>query len=125
MEDTMMDDGMRTPTMRSINVAEAFDWQHRANFAEKELLIERSKLASEKRKNWKLRSQVSSSVDGWTTSNQHCQALVNSNYSASQEIRRLKCIIETLEDAIQKLFTASQVRDNNASMSPGYVTIEG
>jgi hypothetical protein len=119
MDDTTMDDGMRTPTMRSINVAEAYDWQHRANAAEQELLIERARLAREKRKNRRLESQVRESVGGWTISTQHCQVLTNSNFALSQELQRLKAIIETLEHVIQKLFVVPRVR---ASTSPGYVT---
>ena len=39
VDDMAMDDSMRTPTMRSINVADAYDWQNRANAAEQKLSV--------------------------------------------------------------------------------------
>jgi septal ring factor EnvC (AmiA/AmiB activator) len=123
-DDTMMDDGMRTPTMRSINVADAYDWQHRANAAEQKLLAERAKLTREKRKTRRLQSQVQESVKGWTTCTQQCQVLTNSNYAFSQECQRLKAIIETLEHVIQRVFIPPRGRDTSASTSPGYETID-
>ncbi|KFY75719.1 hypothetical protein V499_04318 [Pseudogymnoascus sp. VKM F-103] len=66
MEDMKMEDGIRTPTMRSVNVADAFDWQQRANVAKHELTIQQSQLAREKGTNRRLHSQRISSIEGWT-----------------------------------------------------------
>ncbi|KFY28047.1 hypothetical protein V491_00653 [Pseudogymnoascus sp. VKM F-3775] len=123
MEDMTMEDGMRTPTMRPVNVADAFDWQQRANIAEHELTVLQSKLAREKRTNRRLHSQLISSINGWTVTSQHLQVLINSNYGYSQDILRLKSTIEALEAMIQRLFT-SRFIDNRERMSPGYVTAE-
>ncbi|KFY90206.1 hypothetical protein V498_06128 [Pseudogymnoascus sp. VKM F-4517 (FW-2822)] len=121
MEDMKIEDGMRTPTMRSVNVADAFDWQQRANVAEHELAIQQSKLAREKGTNRRLHSQLISSIEGWTVTSQHMQVLVNSNYGYSQDILRLKSTIEALESIIERLFMASQ---NKERMSPSYVTAD-
>ena len=64
MEDMTMEDGMRTPTMRSVNVADAFDWQQRANVAEHELTIQQFKLAREKGKNRRLTLNLSQALKG-------------------------------------------------------------
>ncbi|OBT38833.1 hypothetical protein VE00_10776 [Pseudogymnoascus sp. WSF 3629] len=64
MEDMTMEDGIRTPTMRSVNVVDAFDWQQRANVAKHELTIQQFKLAREKGKNRRLHSQLISSIKG-------------------------------------------------------------
>lgn len=53
-----MEDGIRTPTMRSINVADAFNWQQRANVAEHKLMIQQSKLVREKVTNRRIHSQL-------------------------------------------------------------------
>ncbi|KFY34899.1 hypothetical protein V495_08089 [Pseudogymnoascus sp. VKM F-4514 (FW-929)] len=121
MEDMTMEDAMRTPTMRSVNVADAFDWQQRANVAEHELTIQQSKLAREKGKNRRLHSQLISSIEGWTVTSQHLQVSLNSNYGYSQDVLRLKSTIEALEAMIQRLFMASQIKER---MSIGYVTAE-
>jgi hypothetical protein len=102
MEDTTVDDGMRTPTMRSVNVADAFDWLQRANVAEHELTIQQSKLAREKRTNRRLQYQLNSNIEGWTVTSQHMQGLINSNYGYSKEVLRLKSTIEALEAKIQR-----------------------
>ncbi|KFY01313.1 hypothetical protein O988_02811 [Pseudogymnoascus sp. VKM F-3808] len=112
MEDTMMGDGMQTPTMKSVNVADAFDWHKRANAAEHELMIQKSKLAREKRTNRRLQYQVNSNIEGWTVTSQHMQLLASSNHGYYQEILRLKSKIEALEAVIQKLFSASRSTDN-------------
>ncbi|KAL5344944.1 hypothetical protein ACLOAV_009897 [Pseudogymnoascus australis] len=121
MEDMTMEDGMRTPTMRNVNVADAFDWQQRANVAEHELTIQQSKLAREKGTNRRLHSQLISSIEGWTVTSQHMQVLLNSNYGYYQEVLRLKSTIEALEAMIQRLFMVSH---NKERMSPGYLTAD-
>jgi CYTH domain-containing protein len=112
MEDTMTDDGIRTPTMKSVNVADAFDWQQRANVAEHKLMIQQSKLAREKGKNRRLRSQHISNIKGWTVTTHRLQGLINSNYGYSQEVLRMKSAIEVLEAMIQRLIQASRFIDN-------------
>jgi hypothetical protein len=121
MENMTMEDGMRTPTMRNVNVADAFDWQQQANVAEHELTIQQSKLAREKGTNRRLHSQLTSSIEGWTVTSQHMQVLLNSNYGYYQEVLRLKSTIEALEAMIQRLF---MVLHNKERMSPGYVTAD-
>jgi len=121
MEDMTMEDGMRTPTMKSVNVADAFDWQQRAIAAEHELTIEQSKLVREKGTNRRLHSQLISSIEGWKVTSQHLQVSLNSNYGYSQDVLRLKFTIEALEAMIQRLFIASH---NKERMSAGYVTTE-
>ncbi|KFY32431.1 hypothetical protein V493_00207 [Pseudogymnoascus sp. VKM F-4281 (FW-2241)] len=121
MDGTTIDDGMRTPTMRSINVADAYDWKHLAATSEQELSIAQAELERERRKNRRLESQLSQSAVGWADSNRQCQALLNSNYVLSHELQRLRFTIEALEAVIQKLFTA-RVREDYKGISLGYGT---
>ncbi|KFY31467.1 hypothetical protein V494_07955 [Pseudogymnoascus sp. VKM F-4513 (FW-928)] len=123
MDDTAMDDAMRTPTMRRINVADAYDWKHLAVTSEKEVLIAQAGLERERRKNRRLESQLGQSAVGWADSNQHCQALLNSNYVLSQELQRLRFTNEALEAVIQKLFMAPRPREDDKRISSGYVTV--
>lgn len=88
---------MQTPTMMSINVADAYDWKHRADASERELLIEQVRFKREKRKNQRLRSLLSKSFVGWVDSIQMCHALGNSNCALWVENQRLTLTIETLE----------------------------
>ncbi|KFY94691.1 hypothetical protein V498_03760 [Pseudogymnoascus sp. VKM F-4517 (FW-2822)] len=119
VDDTTMDDSMRTPTMRSINVADAYDWKHLADVSEQELSIAQVELERERRKNRRLESQLSQSAAGWVDSNRHYQALLNSTYMLSQELQRSRFTVEALEAVIQKLFS-SRVREDDKGISPGY-----
>ena len=119
VDDTTMDDGMRTPTMSGINVADAYDWKHLASTSERELLTAEAELERERRKNRRLESQLSQSAVGWADSNRQCQALLNSNYVLSHELQRLRFTIEALEAVIQKLFT-TRIREGDKGLSLGY-----
>lgn len=99
LDNTTIDDGMRTPTMMGVNVADAYDLKHRADVSERELLIEQVRLKREKRKNQRLQSLLSKSFVGWVNSIQSCLALVNSNHALWLEVQRLRFIIETSEAA--------------------------
>ncbi|KFY95374.1 hypothetical protein V498_03387 [Pseudogymnoascus sp. VKM F-4517 (FW-2822)] len=123
MDGTAMDDAMRTPKMKNINVADAYDWKHLAATSEKEVLIAQAGLERERRKNRRLESQLGQSAVGWADSNQHCQALLNSNFVLSQEIQRLRFTNEALEAVIQKLFIAPRPREDDKRIASGYVTV--
>ncbi|KFY49783.1 hypothetical protein V496_09796 [Pseudogymnoascus sp. VKM F-4515 (FW-2607)] len=99
LDNTAIDDGMRTPTMMGINIADAYDLKHRADASERELLIEQIRLKCEKRKNELLQSMLSKSFVGWANSLQCCLALVNSNHALWLEVQRLRSIVETSETA--------------------------
>ncbi|KAH6668270.1 hypothetical protein B0J14DRAFT_674837 [Halenospora varia] len=81
----------RTPTMNNINVADAYNWQHRANIAEQELSIERTKLQREKRKSRELQTQINEYIEALTHPTQdysqtrsQCQFLPNTNLVLSR-----------------------------------------
>lgn len=97
VEHSTIDDGMQTPTRMSINVADAYDWKHRADASERELKIEQVKFKREKRKNQRLRSLLSKCFVGWVDSIQLCHALGNSNIALWVEVQRLTSTIETLK----------------------------
>lgn len=99
LDNPTIDDGMRTPTMMGINVADAYDLKHRADASERELLIEQIRLKCEKRKNQLLQSMLSKNFVGWADSIRCCLALVNSNHTLWLEVQRLRFIIETSEAA--------------------------
>lgn len=102
----------RTPTTRSVNLADLHDWQHRANLAEQELSIERTKLQREKRKSNRLESQINEYIDALTRSTQECIQTTNqcrylsgTNAILSQEVGKLRLVVQTLEGVIYLLYT--------------------
>jgi hypothetical protein len=102
----------RTPTTNNINIADAYDWQHRANVAEQELSIERTKLQREKRRSCRLETQINEYIEALTRSTQgcvqarsQCQYLSTSNAVLFQEVGKLRLVVQTLEGVIHLLYT--------------------
>jgi superoxide dismutase len=98
--------------MKEINVAEAYDWHHRAYIAEHELSIERTKLEREKRKSRRLQTQINEYIEALSCSTQRhsqtrnqCQFLSISNSVLSQEVAKLRLVVQTLEGVIHLLYT--------------------
>ncbi|KAH6670174.1 hypothetical protein B0J14DRAFT_598023 [Halenospora varia] len=105
----------QTPIMSNSNVADAHDWQSRANIAELELAIERKGLSREKRRTRRLQVEVNKHYETLTLSKQvaneainQCQYLLNINSLLAQEIQRQRIAVETLEVVIQKICAQSQ-----------------
>jgi len=116
----------RTPTMHNINVADAYDWQHRANMAEQELSIERTKLQREKRKGHRLQTQINEYIEALTRSTQdysqarsQCQFLSNTNLVLSREVGRLRLVVQTLEGVIHLLYTIGSSGSTGTSPNKG------
>ena len=105
----------QTPTIRTINVADAYDWQQRANNAEQELSIVGIKLQQEKRRTRRLQSQINDYIEALARSTQdcsrvmgQCQLMSNTSLALSQELQKAKLMVETLEAVIVLLYTTSK-----------------
>jgi hypothetical protein len=121
----VVEEDPQTPTMKNINVANSYDWQHRANAAEQELCIERIKLEREKRKTRRFQSQISEYTEALARSVQDCSHLVNqcqlisnANLALSGELRKAKFMVETLEAVILLLYTSSRKIGEPAQQGP-------
>jgi len=102
----------QTPPISNINVAEAYDWQHRANSAEHELAVKESKLEREKRKGRRLQGQIKEYIEALARTTQsysemrnQCQFLANSNLVLSHEVEKLRLVVQTLEGVIHLLYS--------------------
>jgi hypothetical protein len=111
--------------MKNINVADSYDWQHRANAAEQELCIERVKLEREKRRARRFQSQISEYTEALARSVQdcshlmnQCQLISNANLALSGELRKAKSMVETLEAVILLLYTSSRKIGEPAQQGP-------
>jgi hypothetical protein len=121
----VVEEDPQTPTMKNINVANSYDWQHRANAAEQELCIERVKLEREKRKTRRFQSQISEYTEALARSVQdcshfvnQCQLISNANLALSGELRKAKFMVETLEAVILLLYTSSRKIGEPAQQGP-------
>lgn len=111
----VVEEDPQTPTMKNINVADVYDWQHRASAAEQELSIERVKLERERRRTRRFQSQINEYIEALARSVQdcsqvmnQCQLVSNANVALSEELRKAKFMVETLEAVILLLYTASR-----------------
>jgi hypothetical protein len=73
----VVEEDPQTPTMKNINVADAYDWQHRASAAEQELAIERVKLERERRRTRRFQSQINEYIEALARSVQDCSQVMN------------------------------------------------
>jgi hypothetical protein len=128
----VVEEDPQTPTMKIINVADAYDWQLRADSAEQRLAIDSVKLERERRKTRRLQSQISEYVEALARSTQdcshainQCQLVSNTNLALSQELRKAKLMVETLEAVILLLYTSSKDKDGRPRTEPpnGGVTV--
>lgn len=104
--------------MKTVNVADAYDWQSRAYRAEQELGTERRKLERERKRSGRCRIQIDEYIEALARSTQdccqmanQCQLLSNANLALSQELRKAKLMVETLEAVILMLYKLSPERD--------------
>lgn len=105
----------RTPeNSYHINIADVHDLQHRVHKAEQELAIERTKLARERRRTRRCQMQINEYIEALTRSTKdcsqvmnQCQLLSNSNIGLSQELRKAKLMVETLEAVIMMFYKSS------------------
>jgi hypothetical protein len=111
--------------MKNINVANTYDWQHRANAAEQELSIERVKLERERRRTRYFQSQINEYIAALARSVQdcsqvmnQCQLVSNANLALSGELRKAKFMVETLEAVIMLLYTSSRNMGEPAQQGP-------
>lgn len=102
----------QTPIMNNINVADAYDWRWHANKVEQELSVERTKLEREKRKSRRQQIQINEYVEALARSAQdysharnQCQFLSNTNSVLSNEVGKLRLVVQTLEGVIHMLYT--------------------
>jgi uncharacterized protein YigA (DUF484 family) len=109
----------KTPTTKTINIANVYDWQQRAKDAEKEVSIEQAKLERERRKNQRLQSQISEYIEALARSSQDCSQAINqslltsnTNLALSKELQKAKLMVETLESVIVLLYTTSKDKEN-------------
>jgi hypothetical protein len=121
----VVEEDPRTPTMKTINVADAYDWRHRANTAEQELCIERVKLERERRRARRFQCQINEYAEALARSVQdcsqvmnQCQLVSNANLALSQELRKAKLMVETLEAVILLLYTSSRKMSESAQQEP-------
>lgn len=105
----------QTPTMNTINVADAYDWQQRAHDFEQQLSVLGTKFERERRRSRRLQSQVNEYIEalGISTQNcsqviQQCQLVSNTSLAISEKLRVAKLTIETLEAVIVLLYTSSK-----------------
>jgi hypothetical protein len=109
-----------------VNVADAYDVQNRANNAERELSIARTKLTREIRKNRRLQQQIYEYMEALARTVQDCSVmkhhfeLVSSSHLAlSQESQREKLKVETLEAVIRMLYTSSLEKSGSLDSMTG------
>ena len=121
----VVEEDPQTPTMKNINVADTYDWQHRANAAEQELSIERVKLERERRRTRRFQSQISEYIEALARSVQdcshlmnQCQLVSNANLALSEELRKRTFMVETLEAVILLLYTSSRKIGEPAQQGP-------
>jgi hypothetical protein len=128
----IVDEDPQTPTIKTVNVADAYDWQYRAYHAEQELSIERTKLEREKRRSRRFQIQIDEYIEALTRSTQDCcrmanqyQLLSNTNFAIAQELQKAKLMVETLEAVILMLYKLSPDRDKSreVSQSNGKATV--
>lgn len=123
------DSNPQTPTLSATNEADAYDWQHRANIIEQKLSLESDKLQREKRKTRRLQTQINEYTDALARSTQdcaqvmkHCQLASDTNMAITQELRRSKVMVETLEAVIVLLFKVDMNGEGKfAARPPGSV----
>ncbi|KAH6675989.1 hypothetical protein B0J14DRAFT_652815 [Halenospora varia] len=89
----VVEEAPQTPTMKIVNVADAYDWQQRAMDAEQALSIACIKLEREQRRTRRLRSQINEYIEALARSTQdcshvmsQCQLVSNTNLALSQEL---------------------------------------
>jgi len=118
--------------MTNVNVADAQDWQSRANLAELNLAIERKGLQREKRRTRRLQTEVNNYYEALMLSKQvanetinQCQYLLNTNSLLAQEIQKQRIAVGTLEAVIQKLCTQSKDGAVSRGMSPRQEIVTG
>lgn len=104
--------------MKTVNAADVYDWQHRANHAEQELAIEHSKLERERRRTRRFQSQINEYIEALARSTQdysqvmkQCQIVSNTNVVLSKELGKAKLMVETLEAVIVLLYTLRTGKD--------------
>jgi hypothetical protein len=121
----VVEEDPQTPTMKNINVADTYDWQHRAIAAEQELSIERVKLERERRKTRRFQLQVNEYIEALARSVQdcsqamnQCQLVSNANLALSEELRKAKFMVETLEAVILLLYTSSRKMGEPVQQGP-------
>ena len=119
--------------MKTINIADAYDWQQRANIAEQELSIKHVKLERERRKTRRLQSQINEYIEALAHSTRDCSQVINqcqltsnTNLVLSRELQKAKLMVETLEAVIVLLYTTSKDKDGRDSKagSKGGATVD-
>ena len=105
----------QTPTLNTINVADAYDWQQRAHDFEQQLSVLGTKFERERRLNRRLQSQINEYIDALGRSTQNCSQVIhqcqlvsNTSLVISENLRVAKLTIETLEAVIVLLYTSSK-----------------
>ncbi|PVH67630.1 hypothetical protein DL98DRAFT_662547 [Cadophora sp. DSE1049] len=110
-----------TPATQNLNLADAYDVRSRANNAERELSITRTKLTREIRKNRRLQQQnyeymeaLGRAVQDCSVMRHHFDLVSSSQLVLSQELQKAKVMVETLEAVIRMLSTCSFERSGSS-----------
>ncbi|RDL36271.1 uncharacterized protein BP5553_06883 [Venustampulla echinocandica] len=122
----IVEEDPQTPTLKTVNAADAYDWQQRANTSEQELSVVRVKFEREKRRTRRLQSQLNEYIEALAYSTQSCEQIMkqcqlasNTSLAISEDLRRAKIMVETLEAVIVLLYTSSKDRDGTAGLKGG------
>ncbi|KAH6664013.1 hypothetical protein B0J14DRAFT_682541, partial [Halenospora varia] len=120
----VVEEDPQTPTMKTVNVADAYDWQQHAMDAKQALSIACIKLEREQQRAWRLRSQINKYIEALACSTQdcshmmsQCQLVSNTNLALSQELQKGRLMVETLEAVIVLLYTTSKDKDGQGGTS--------
>ncbi|KAH9205165.1 hypothetical protein DL95DRAFT_470817 [Leptodontidium sp. 2 PMI_412] len=112
-----------TPATQNVNVADACDARSRANNAERELSITRTKLTREIRKNRRLQQQnyeymewLGRAVQDCSVMRHHFDLVSSSHLTLSQELQKAKVMVATLEAVIRMLSTSSFERSGGSDV---------
>jgi hypothetical protein len=97
------EDPNKTPTMAKENVASIFDWQQRAYDVENALNIETTKHERTKQASRRLQTAVDGYVESDFKARRYIQGLTSSNLGLSQELLRLRCVVDTLNGVLRMI----------------------
>ena len=103
-----------TPATQSVNVADAYDAQSRANNAERELSTARTKRYLQQQ-NYEYMEALARAVQDCSVIRHHFDLVSSSHLALSQEYQKAKVMVETLEAVIRMLSTSSLERSGSSN----------
>ncbi len=94
---------IQTPLMTTKNSADIVDWQQCARGAEHVLGTEKTKHERTKQASRRLQAQLDIFVESDLWARQRIQTLTNSSVALSQEVLRLRCVVDTLNGVLRMI----------------------